>query len=264
MKREVSDLMTKTGELVAALGGGEFSKQPRHHLEILALFDRCRSMLGAIHLLLLNNFVHEAVLLGRPLFTDSLAMTELASVDERKRGSLALGLEMASLAQLEGIFSDIETRGEDMSRGFDFIKTRRAQVEGYAHRHGFDTGQWMPDDHAKRLAERHGRAPEYGAFRITQHFVHGTTIALSQRYSVVGEQTVEVGGPAAEFEAWANDAGLFATSSTLDAARAACKIFGWDEPAEIEALLVECENLAKELKEAAQDIGSRPSDEPKA
>jgi hypothetical protein len=246
--------MMRAGELVAAVGGEEMSEQPRHNLEVLALFDRCRSLLGAIHRLLLHDFVHEAVMLGRPLFTDSLALTELASVDERTRGGLALGWEMASLAQLEGLFRDLEARGEDMSRGFDYIETRRAQVEDYARRHGFGTKHWKPDSYAKDLAEKHGRGQEYSALLLTQHFVHGTTIATSQRYSKVGEQTVEVGGPAAaaQFELWANDAGLFAISSTLNAARAVCQILGWDEPAELEALFLKCEALSEELNEASE------------
>jgi hypothetical protein len=241
--------MTKTGKLVAALGGGEIFKQPRHLLEILALFDRCRSMLGATQHLLLHNFVHEAVMLGRPLFTDSLALTELAAVDERKRGGLVLGWEMASLAGLEGVFRAVESH-TDMSRGFAYIKERRAQVERYARRHGFSTRQWKPDDHARDLAEKHGRGEEYGDLLITHHFVHGTTIATSQRYSLVGEETVEIGGPAVNLELWANSAGLFAASSTLHAARAVCRILGWDEPGELEALLAESETLAEKLRTA--------------
>jgi len=49
---------------------------PRHYLDFLALFDRCRSMLGAVRLLLEHDASHEAIVLCRPLLTDSLALAE--------------------------------------------------------------------------------------------------------------------------------------------------------------------------------------------
>jgi hypothetical protein len=64
---------------------------------VLALFDRCRSLLGAIRLLLAHGFVHEAVMLGRSLFTDSLMLAEYASADERRRVELVIGWSIASL-----------------------------------------------------------------------------------------------------------------------------------------------------------------------
>jgi hypothetical protein len=64
---------------------------------VLALFDRCRSLLGAIRLRLAHGFVHEAVMLGRSLFTDSLMLAEYASADERRRVELVIGWSIASL-----------------------------------------------------------------------------------------------------------------------------------------------------------------------
>lgn len=250
VNREVIDLMTRVGSLVTALGGGQAYQGPRHIIDILALFDRCRSMLGAIQHLLLHDFVHEAVMLGRPLFTDSVALAELASVNEKRRGDLVVGWEMASLHQLEGMFLRAAARGDDMTEALGHVAQRRTQLESYARQNGFSTRQWMADDHTKDLAEKHGRGDEYSALLVTHHFVHGTTMATSQRYSQVADDTIEVGGPAAELRAWANDAGLFAASSTLHAARAICQILGWDEPPELEALLTECESLGERLRAA--------------
>lgn len=89
--KPVLERMTRVSLLAGSLGGGEHSDRPPYDVEVLALFDRCRSLLGAVRLLLAHNFVHEAVMLGRPLFTDSLALAEFAAVDERRRGELVVG-----------------------------------------------------------------------------------------------------------------------------------------------------------------------------
>jgi hypothetical protein len=53
----------------------------------------------------------------------------------------------------------------------------------------------------------------------------------------IADDTLAVGGPAADFDTWAPPAGLFAANSLLHACRAACDIFAWDEPAELQTLL---------------------------
>jgi hypothetical protein len=65
---------------------------------VVAPFDRWRSLLGAIRLLIAHNFAHEAVMLGRALFTDSLTLAEYAARDERGRAELVIGWSMAGLA----------------------------------------------------------------------------------------------------------------------------------------------------------------------
>lgn len=75
--------------------------------------------------------------------------------------------------------------------------------------------------------------------KVADHFVHGSAKATQQRYSVREDGSVEFGRSAVELEAWANPTGLFAVHSALCAARAACQIFGWTEPPELVALLVE-------------------------
>ena len=47
-------------------------------------------------------------------------------------------------------------------------------------------GHWQPDDHMRDLAEKQGRGEEYGDLLLMHYFVHRTTIATSQRYSLVG------------------------------------------------------------------------------
>jgi hypothetical protein len=79
-------------ERVSALFGPlvpEPREMPAHYVELFALFDRTRSLLGAVRLLIENGFAHEAVILTRrPLLTDSLAFAELASADANERAEL--------------------------------------------------------------------------------------------------------------------------------------------------------------------------------
>jgi hypothetical protein len=113
-------------------------------------------------------------MLGRPLFTDSLALPEFAAVDERRRGELVVGWASGSLSELEAIIRHAHSPGEDVSDELVALGRRRAGLEAYARSNGFGTKQWRPDDHAKTLAEKHGRGEEYAALLVTHQFVHGS------------------------------------------------------------------------------------------
>jgi hypothetical protein len=187
-------------------------------------------------------------MLGRPLFTDSLMLAEYASANERRRVELVMGWSMASLAAVEGIFLDARRlRGKDVAAALTGLTERRREYEDYARRHGARSRAWRPDDHAKELALKHGREDEYGAFLVTQQFVHGATSAISARYSKVTEDTVAVGGPAVDLETWGRSAALFAANSMLHAARAGCAIFGWREPPQIDELFEKIKQASDEL-----------------
>jgi hypothetical protein len=103
---------------------------------------------------------------------------------------------------VEGPFRDAGSRGEDVAEALSKLAERRAELEEYARRHGAGSRSWQPDDHAKQLALKHGRGDEYTALLVANQFVHGATAAISERYSQVTENTVEVGGPAVELETW--------------------------------------------------------------
>jgi hypothetical protein len=233
--------------------GTERAERVWHQLEILALFDRCRSLHQAVLLLLSEGFVHEAVILGRPLFTDSLALAELAGLDEKQRGSLVVGWALGSWAQMKGYFLDRRARGHDVEAELEAIAERELEVEKYARQHGYDTKHWQPDDHAKRLADAHGRADEYGALLVAQMFVHGAMTATSERYARTGEGVYVVGGPVRSPRRWERDAGLFASHSMLLAARAVCRVFDWTEPPELGELL---RAIREEGERAVAELGS--------
>jgi hypothetical protein len=237
MKATTKQLLASVSTLAAGVGGGEAVERPRHHLEIAATYDRCRSLFGAVCLLLASGFVHEAVILVRPLFTDSLMLAEMAALEEPRRLKLIVAWWLDSLAELEGTFREARSRGDDVTTELAHIQQRRGDLHEYARERGIRTRKWRPDRHAKALASKHGRGGEYVDLLITHHFVHGSTLAGEQRYSRDEDDAVAVGGPAADLETWAPGTAHFAATSMLHATRAVCEIFRWPEPPELERLL---------------------------
>jgi hypothetical protein len=69
-EQAVRNLLNEVGELAGRVGY-EFDAST-HEAAIVTLFDRERSTFGAVGVLLDNEFADEAVMLGRPLFTESL------------------------------------------------------------------------------------------------------------------------------------------------------------------------------------------------
>ncbi|HMJ02282.1 MAG TPA: hypothetical protein VK506_05035 [Conexibacter sp.] len=70
LESKYAELVTDVSRFAGTVGGGELVEGPRTNAEIMGLFDRCKSTFGAVRMLLHYDFVHEAVLLGRPLFTE--------------------------------------------------------------------------------------------------------------------------------------------------------------------------------------------------
>ncbi|HMJ02283.1 MAG TPA: hypothetical protein VK506_05040 [Conexibacter sp.] len=176
-------------------------------------------------------------------------LAELASVDEDRRMELVVGWTMDGIADMRGVVLEAQSRGGgDASEELEGLGARRASVERFAAEKGVGTRRWKLDE--KKLADEHGRGDEYIAFRLTHHFVHGSTMAVSQRYSKGDDDTVLVGGHAAALEVWAPDAGLFGAISLLHACRAVCRTFEWPEPPELAGLLARTEQLATERRSA--------------
>jgi hypothetical protein len=258
---EVLGLVGRISALTGPILGEERREVPRHYLELYALYDRCRSTLAAIRVLLERRFVHEAMILSRPLLTDSLAFAEFAASDEAQRGALLVGWERHSMASLRKIATAAKATG---MAGFDpliaFVDKRMAETEAYAREKGFGYKDWEPDGNAKELAKKHDRESEYMDILITHQFVHGSTFATSQRYKH-GEEGIIVGGPAVETELWGVTAGCSAAQSMLLASRSLCEIVETEEPAELEVLMTELQSLSDRIKEAAEPADLVTSDE---
>jgi hypothetical protein len=178
----ILELVTRTSKLNDALRLGQSVKGPPSYASALALYDRCCSLLGAIRVLLTCDFVHEAIILARPLFTDSLALTEMAAADDKGRDEFAVRLNMTGVAQGEGVFRSARANGGDVDHLLRALAEERAEIEEYARRKGLSAKGWQPDEQAKELADKQGRSGEYVDMRVTDQFVHGSTKATSQRF----------------------------------------------------------------------------------
>jgi hypothetical protein len=239
-------LLDRTVRLVAALrGDGSEMNHPPSYTYLLALFDRSCGLLVSIRLLLLHDQVHEATILARPLFTDSLALAELAAADTQRREELAVGLVMAGIRQGENLFQALGATGEDVTGDLAALAAERADVERYARYRGLTTTRaWQPDDQAKELARDHGRGRQYLDMRVTDHFVHGSAKANEQRLSIREDGTIIVGDDdASTLQPCADATGMFAAQSALFAVRDACVVFGLTEPPEVESLMRELYEL---------------------
>jgi len=229
---ETKQLIDEVAAMAAKVGGGnllESRPEYREHLEVLAIYDRCRSTFGAVRLLAMHGFGQEAVPLGRSLFTESLMLMELAEANKRRRAELVIGWSLATADDLEGVFREAAAGGEDPADELKAVAKLRADLKEFARELNVRTRRWRPDE--KSLAHKHKRDGHLD-FRVAHHFVHGSTLASSQRYLKVGDVTFIVprGG-------WALPSVLFAAQSLLYAVRAVSTILEFPEPAELDELL---------------------------
>jgi hypothetical protein len=238
---QTQQLVDEVVALAAQPGTGEVSEQPRHTLEMVALFDRCRGLFGAVRLLAQQGFGQEALILTRPMFTESLMLLEVASADETRRVELAIGYALATFADLDGVWREAQARGEDTSKQIADGRRATAALERYARERKARTRQWRVNE--KQLADKHVGGEGYLDFRMAHHFVHGSTFAAEQRHARRGDIVI-VGGPAASQEDWARGAVLSGSQSMLFAVRGICGILGWREPPAVSALLARLDQMA--------------------
>lgn len=208
------------------------------------IFDRCRGLFSAVYLLVREGFAQEAMLFGRPLLTDSLALQEFADADARRRSELALRWELATLADLDGVWLEGQAQGRDVAEMLRLQRDRRNALQKQAASEGLRSRPWMPDRHAKELAMKHGRLNEFLDLLLLHHFVHGSHFAAHQRAKIPAPGVMLIGGAAADAEVWAVSAALSAAQSMLYATRAVCALLEVEEPRELGSLLVAVEALA--------------------
>jgi hypothetical protein len=244
LERDVRNLLSEVAGLAESIGDPEAIERTTTQYEIATLFDRCRGMFGAAVLLLDNGFVHEAAIFCRPLFTDSLVLAETATANETRRIELVVGRRLAALADIEGIFRELQARGDDeVAPNIEYVAEQRRKAEEYARRHGAGTKHWDPSDDVKGLAERHDRGIEYAGYRMTSHFVHGSPAITQERGSLGDDDVVRVGGPAIKVDVWETASALFAAYSLALACRATCKVLGYPEPDRLNAAIKRIEEI---------------------
>jgi hypothetical protein len=237
LDEDVHALLGEVGAIAGAIGDDTPASRWSHEHDVGTLFDRCRGMHGAVVLLLDNGFVHEAAALGRPLFVDSLALVEIAAADDTRRIEMLVGRQLAAIADVEGMFLDMQARGEEVAGNIEHMRERRAKVEAYARRHSVGTKHWEADKDIKKLAERHGRGDEYAGYRMTHHFVHGSAAVTEDRSWFDEEDVAHIGGPTTNLEVWEAPAAMLAAYSLALACRATCEILGYKEPDGLDDLI---------------------------
>ena len=99
-------LIAEVAEVVGKTLGEAPAEYPRHLVEVFAIYDRFRGLFNAVRLLTDNGMGREALILTRPLFTESLMLLEWASVDDARRVELTAGWALASLDDLKGIMRE--------------------------------------------------------------------------------------------------------------------------------------------------------------
>lgn len=240
----VRDLLERVS-LLAGAAGGEFNAAP-HELRIATLFDRGRSLFGAIRHLLDGDFAHEAILLGRPLFTESLMLQELAASDDGRRVQLVIGWQLEGLADMEGIFLEGRSRGDKVDSELEIVQKRRDELHEYARRRGVTARAWKPNE--KQMADDHGRGDAVGDFRLTHQFVHGAGFAVEQRLDGT-DDVIRIGGEHADIGTWAAPAGLFSAYSLLFSVRAFSSILARPEPPGLDDLFAEVTETLRQVNE---------------
>jgi hypothetical protein len=130
---------------------------------------------------------------------------------------------------------------DDVSAELTALEDREKSLEAYARRQGFEPPRhWRPDDHTKDMAIKHGRRDEYVDILILHQFVHGSMLAMDQRYTVENG-LARVGGDAADIDGWIAIAGLVAAKAAVDATAAICRIVDLPEPDALRELSAEVE-----------------------
>ena len=195
----------------------------------------CRS-----RLLVENRLIHEAMALNRPLFEESIALVELASVPDTKRVELIVGWGLKSLADYEGILHDVTVDADAKAQALASASESRDRHMAYAQSFGVSPRQSSPN--IKNLVAKHSDGVGYIDYRLSHHFVHSSlTITQARRASEGG---VEVVGAPGTGDEWTTGLVLSACDSMLHACRAICVILGWDEPGDLASRFAELETFA--------------------
>lgn len=114
MEDDLRTLMDDVSRLIGSIGHQEVREAPAADQPPLALFDRCRGLFSAVYLLAQNGGSQEAMLLARPLLTDSLALEAFAEAKGIRRSELVIRWELASISDLEGTYLEAQAQGRDM------------------------------------------------------------------------------------------------------------------------------------------------------
>lgn len=238
-----SDIRQLLAEADSATALSDFGDVERPYMEGEAamVWSRARGLFAAARCLMNEGHVHEAAILTRPLFEDSLVLTEMASVSQEGRVAIAVSRKLDALSRLEGIFRRTEKRGEGVEGNMAYIAQRSSALRTYASRNGVSTGWTQKLD---KLAKRHHRyGKEYDGYLLSHQFVHGSA-AITEMQAADEGGAVVVGGEAVDTERWALPTAVSLAYSIALTQRATCRILALEEPDGLSALIDKLEDMA--------------------
>ncbi len=99
-----------------------------------------------------NGFGQEALALSRSLFTESLMLMEIADADGIRGVELVVGWSIGSIDDFNGLLSEAEKAGEDMSHNRELLASKRSWLVEYVQSNGARPRRWNVDE--KALAVR--------------------------------------------------------------------------------------------------------------
>ena len=220
------------------------------------LYWRCYSLFQAILLLLPKRFGEEALLLARPLFTDSLRLAELAE-HESRRPQLILGWMNRSIEELKGLFRHSAKIGLDKNP---------EQIEAKLADHQKDILSLRAKYHVSKLAKfrseadaasRYGRGDDFWTFLLSHEIIHGSDAAFLFRRSPVKDGHMHLLAQT-EDPKLLDAIGAYSALSMMMAIDATSKILGWSLPQDFSQLREQLEHIPEKHLDPAslQDDGA--------
>jgi Family of unknown function (DUF5677) len=202
---------------------------------VAAIHRRIRRAARAVAVLLDANYPHEATVVARSLFEDSLRVGALAQAGPG-RTSLLLGWLAESTSQAERLLRlGEELDSHDRREREDALRSRRIRLEEEARRLGV-RGQWRRFPNERAMAKAQGLLQEYYHYLYATQVVHGSELAFLFDPDPVGDRDHE--SPTAPVPMEVRAAALSLTvTSLLRAHIATAEMLGWRGSKEAQSLL---------------------------
>lgn len=151
-------------------------------------YMRCDALFSAVRVLISNGLANEAVLLGRPLYEDSLELHHLSQLDPPSR--------LSEIAY--DIKSDFMQNRALFAQAHPGIRTAEGDLAGLIKREAeFDAYLAVRQIAPRRLMEPTALVTKYGepndawAWKLSQHMVHGNNHAHTGRFFHTGDNNYE-------------------------------------------------------------------------
>lgn len=156
---------------------------------MMALLQRQRSLYGAIcRLLEVAGMTAEAMILGRPLFEESVFLDFVSRAPETVRYGHTLHYESDGLKRARHAFEALKREhpedGAELDQVTAAVEQQRGAIQRLAERRGYRL-QFSGD--TEFMAKKLGRTEDLLAYEWANQFVHGRTFALRARLERSGE-----------------------------------------------------------------------------